>query len=80
MAAVTRVGFRRWIWRRAQLRGLSGWVRNKDTSVEAVLSGPGRAVESLVGRCRTGPAKALVAEVDVAAGGEAPAEGDFVML
>jgi D-alanine-D-alanine ligase-like ATP-grasp enzyme/acylphosphatase len=58
------VGFRTWIWQRANLRGLTGWVRNRDeNSVEAVFCGAPNAVESMLEACRSGPRKAVVADV-----------------
>lgn len=63
---VTGVGYRRWVWRRAQLRGLWGWVRNTGLgSVEAVFSGAPNAVEDMIHACRTGPRKARVQDIAV---------------
>jgi acylphosphatase len=62
---VTGVGFRTWIWQRANLRGLRGWVRNHEASVEAVFCGAPNAVESMLEACRTGPRKAVVAGIAV---------------
>jgi acylphosphatase len=45
---------------------VSGWVRNlPDGSVEAVIEGPGPAVDSLVTWMRTGPPAAVVESVEV---------------
>jgi acylphosphatase len=51
---------------RAQSRGVSGWVRNRDDgSVEALFEGDADAVESMVEFCRSGPGRADVSDVDV---------------
>ena len=50
----------------AERLGVSGWVRNcPDGSVELEAEGPTAAVEALLAWCRTGPAGARVAGVDV---------------
>ena len=42
------VGYRYFVEREAQSRGLEGWVRNRrDGSVEAVFSGPAEAVTAI---------------------------------
>lgn len=59
------VGFRAWMVREAQARGLSGWVRNRtDGSVEALIAGDTPAVEELVRLCRRGPRMAEVFSID----------------
>jgi acylphosphatase len=48
------VGFRAWTQHQGELRGLTGWVRNRrDGSVEAVVSGRAAEVAQMV--CREGP-------------------------
>jgi acylphosphatase len=65
------VGFRAWVEDMALMRGLKGWVRNRrDGSVEAVFSGPERAVEEMVEACRRGPGAARVERVDERAASE----------
>ena len=59
------VGFRAWLQHQAQLRGLSGWVRKRDGSVEAAIAGPGHAVEQMLAVCREGPSTAEVAAVEM---------------
>jgi len=60
------VGFRAWVWRAAQQRGISGSARNvPDGTVEIVLEGEPDAVEALVGVCRAGPRGAVVTEVEL---------------
>jgi acylphosphatase len=60
------VGFRISVARRAEQRGVAGWVRNRpDGAVEAVFEGAADAVRSLVEYCRDGPRSASVDGVDV---------------
>jgi acylphosphatase len=60
------VFFRDTVRRRAESRGVAGWVSNcSDGSVEAVFEGEPEAVESLVRFCRQGPGRAEVERVDV---------------
>ena len=55
------VGFRLAVARRAQSRGVAGWVRNRpDGTVEAVFEGDAAEVDSLVAFCREGPRGAFV--------------------
>jgi acylphosphatase len=52
--------------RRAQSRGVAGWVTNRpDGAVEAVFEGDSEAVESMLRFVREGPGRADVGEVDV---------------
>ncbi len=68
---VQMVGFRVNVQRRAEQRGVAGWIANRpDGSVEAVFEGEPDAVEALVEWCREGPRGARVARVDVS--GEEP--------
>lgn len=58
------VWFRGWTVRNAGRAGLDGWVRNcADGSVEAVFSGPGDKVDTMIARCRRGPPAASVTAV-----------------
>jgi len=60
------VGFRAWTLHQAQLRSLSGWVRNRaDGTVEAVFAGPADAVALMVEVCRVGPAGSRVDAVEI---------------
>ncbi len=69
------VGFRAWVERQAEARGLSGWVRNRrDGSVEALFSGEAMAVEAMSAACRSGPRMAAVESVTVL---EASADVDW---
>lgn len=69
------VGFRAWLQHQGQLRGLTGWVRNRrDGSVEAVVAGAAQPVEAMLAVCRSGPATAQVTSVEILSeSGEAPA-------
>jgi acylphosphatase len=59
------VFFRDTTRRRAQQRGVGGWVRNRpDGAVEAVFEGPSDQVEGMVDFCREGPRGALVEEIE----------------
>jgi acylphosphatase len=67
------VFFRDTVRRKAEQRGVAGWVRNcRDGSVEAVLEGDPDAVESLVEVMREGPRGAAVDRVEVV---DEPPEG-----
>ena len=60
------VFFRDTLRRRAESRGVSGWVSNRaDGTVEAVLEGRESDIEALLGFCRQGPARAEVERVEV---------------
>ena len=60
------VGFRAFIERHAQERGLDGWVRNReDGSVEAVFAGASAAVDTVLEACRQGPRGARIENLDV---------------
>ena len=60
------VGYRYAFADEARARGLGGWVRNRrDGHVEALVSGPAPAVESMIAWARVGPPAARVSSVDV---------------
>ena len=60
------VGFRAFIERQAQERGVDGWVRNReDGSVEAVFAGASAAVDAMLDACRQGPRGARIDNLDV---------------
>lgn len=50
---------------RAELLQLTGWVRNTEKDVEAVVSGDDQMVESFVSWAQKGPERAIVERVDV---------------
>jgi len=59
------VGFRYFITRHAQARGLNGWVRNRpDGAVELVAEGLRPDLDALLTAARQGPRHAQVASVD----------------
>ena len=59
------VGFRYFVTRQAQARGLSGWVRNRsDGAVELVAEGERSDLDELLRVARQGPRHARVASVD----------------
>lgn len=63
---VQNVFYRAWLSDRARALGLDGWVRNRaDGSVEAVVQGPGEAVQELVMLAQQGSPAARVERVAV---------------
>jgi acylphosphatase len=61
----------------AQINKLDGWVRNRaDGAVEALVSGPTKAVENFVAAATQGPRGARVTAVDLH-NCEPPAEKGF---
>ena len=72
------IGFRDFLVMAAQQQNLDGWVRNRsDGSVEALGSGPTKAVEAFVGSATKGPRGAKVSAVDLH-NSEPPAERGFI--
>jgi acylphosphatase len=64
--SVQGVFFRDTTRRRAESRGVAGWVRNcPDGSVEAWFEGDGDAVDALLAFAREGPRGADVTDVEV---------------
>jgi len=60
------VGYRYFVWQRAQERGLTGYVRNlHDGRVEVVAEGPAEELEALRGDLLIGPRFAKVSGVDM---------------
>ncbi len=60
------VGYRAFVEREAERRGLAGWVRNRrDGSVEAVFSGDSATVDAMLDACRRGPPAGRVDNVAV---------------
>ncbi len=76
------VGFRAWTQDEAELRGLSGWVRNRrDGSVEALFVGPSDLVAEMIETCRKGPRHSRVETVKMIYGeGETSTPGRFQIL
>jgi acylphosphatase len=74
------VGFRDFLVMAAQQHRLDGWVRNcPDGSVEALISGPTKAVEIFVSHATKGPHGAKVSAVDLH-NSEPPVEKGFIRL
>jgi len=72
------IGFRDFLTMSAQQQKLDGWVRNRsDGSVEALVSGPTKAVEIFVSHATKGPHGAKVSAVDLH-NSEPPADKGFV--
>jgi acylphosphatase len=60
------VGFRAFVARHAEARGILGWVRNRsDGDVEAVFAGSEYAVTALCQTCQQGPPRARVERLDI---------------
>ena len=74
------VWFRGWTCDEAQLRGLSGWVRNRrDGDVEALFSGSADKVSDMLQACRNGPPAANVLAIETEAA-VPPPDGAFRQL
>ncbi|HNX74807.1 MAG TPA: acylphosphatase [Candidatus Rifleibacterium sp.] len=59
------VGFRRYVFKQAQVMGISGWVRNNpDGSVETEAAGAGTTVQHFITAMHNGPFFARVDEVE----------------
>jgi acylphosphatase len=60
------VGFRAWVHHQAELRGLEGWVRNRqDGAVEAFFRGKDHVVEAMLDVCREGPSNAFIDRIEL---------------
>ncbi len=60
------VGYRAWTEQEATRLGVDGWVRNReDGSVEALVAGPVKPVETLIGHCYQGPSLARVDDIRI---------------
>ena len=74
------VGFRYFVLREAQARGVAGWVRNlPDGAVEVLAAGEPALVDAFEGRLWHGPPHARVTEIEAAAAA-APEEPGFRVL
>ncbi|HVM81507.1 MAG TPA: acylphosphatase [Stellaceae bacterium] len=59
------VGFRAFVEREAQKRGIRGWVRNRaDGTVETLLIGEAAVIAEIEAACRRGPMLASVKAVE----------------
>jgi len=75
--SVQGVGYRFFAVGEARKLGLEGWIRNRsDGSVEALVSGPTKQIESFVAICMRGPPGARVTNVDMHTA-DPPAEHGF---
>ena len=75
--SVQAVGYRYFAMEEARKLGIDGWIRNRsDGSVEALASGPTKAVEAFVAVCMRGPPGARVKNVDLH-NAEPPADRGF---
>lgn len=58
------VGYREFVRREAEARGLEGWVRNRrDTTVEALVCGASASIDDLIAACWRGPPASRVADI-----------------
>lgn len=63
------VYYRESLSREARAHTVTGWVRNRrDGTVEALLQGDQKAVETLIAWCRVGPGSARVERVEIEEG------------
>ena len=63
---VTGVGFRWWLYQKANERNVYGWVRNKtNNEVEAVLLGHEKDVDDILKLCRKGPTSSSVESIKI---------------
>ena len=63
---VQSVGYRNFAIAEARKLALDGWIRNRfDGTVEILISGPTKAVETFVGQCMRGPPGARVQNVEL---------------
>ncbi len=63
---VQAVGYRDYVVGEAARLGVDGWIRNRnDGTVEALVSGPNKAVEALIGLCMRGAPGAVVKDVEM---------------
>lgn len=74
------VSFRAWTRLEAQVRELSGWVKNEaDGSVTALLAGREAAVDEMLKEMRHGPPAAVVRDLHVEAAGWPEREGFHIL-
>ena len=74
---VQAVGYRNFVIEQATRLGVDGWIRNRsDGTVEVLVSGANKDVETLVGLCMKGPPGSTVRDVELHKA-EPPAEKGF---
>jgi acylphosphatase len=60
------VGYRNFVISEAARLGVDGWIRNRsDGTVEALVSGPNKNVETLIALCMKGPPGSTVHNVEM---------------
>ena len=60
------VGFRYWLYQKANERHIYGWVKNKITGeVEAVLIGNDKDVDCIIKLCEKGPSFSKVTDIKI---------------
>ena len=63
---VTGVGFRWWLKKKAETRGIYGFVKNiTENKVEAVLLGHEKDVDDILKLCRKGPTSSNVESIKI---------------
>ena len=66
IGTVTGVGFRSWLYQKANERNIYGWVRNKtNNEVEAVLLGHEKDIDDIMKLCRKGPTSSNVESIKI---------------
>ena len=66
------IGYRAFVEDEAMRRAIAGWVRNRrDSTVEALFSGPAEVVADMIEVCRRGPPGARVDGIDLRDGSAA---------
>ena len=77
LGRVQGVGYRAWVKHEADIRNISGWVRNRqDGSVEALAYGRPEDVHSLYEACLDGPRASRVEKI-IKKATEPPKDGGF---
>ena len=63
---VTGVGFRWWLYQKANERNVYGWVRNRtENKVEAVFIGHEKDLDNILKLCRKGPTSSNVESIKI---------------
>ena len=75
------VGFRAWLYRKANMLDVSGWCKNNaDGSVEALVSGEVTKVDALLKAVEVGPPHAKVDAIQISEMGGGIATGPFRII
>jgi acylphosphatase len=60
------IGYRQWFRKEMDKLEVSGWVKNRDDgSVEAIISGNEKEIETLLSHARSGPPLARVTDIHI---------------